>query len=156
MNGYLRIARADLLARKGQTALTALAIFAASTALVVTLALRAGIDDPFADAQTATRGADVGFTRGALTPDQLAKLTQRPDVVASDTRPAAFATTPLARGPVELRVEGFPAPNAQVDVPHVTDGRRPNAPGEILLERSFARETGLHPGDVIRLDARAH
>jgi len=150
----LRVARADLLARRGQTALTALAIFAASTALVVTLALRAGIDDPFADAQQATRGADVGITRGDLTAARIAKLTQRPDVIASDTRPAAFATTPLARGPVEMRVEGLPAPDAQVDVPHVTDGRRPGAPDEILLERSFARETGLHPGDTIRLDGR--
>src|SRR5262245_34861116 len=82
----LRVARADLLARKGQTALTALAIFAASSALVVTLALRAGIDDPFADAQSATRGADVGIARGDLTPGQIAKLTDRPDVIASDTR----------------------------------------------------------------------
>jgi putative ABC transport system permease protein len=152
----VRIARADLLARRGQTALTALAIFAASTALVVTLALRAGIDDPFADAQQATRGADVGITRGALTADQIAKLTQRPDVEAGDTRPAAYATAPLARGPVEMRVEGLPKPGAAVDVPHVTDGRRPDAPGEILLERSFAHETGLKPGDTLRLDARAH
>ncbi len=155
MSAYLRIARADLLARRGQTALTALAIFAASTALVVTFALRAGIDDPFADAQRATRGADVGIARGTLTAGQIAKLTQRPDVEASDARPAAFATTPLARGPVELRVEGLPAPTAPVDVPHVTDGRRPSAANEVLLERSFARESGLKPGDSVRLDARA-
>src|SRR3954447_2250024 len=129
----LRIARADLLARRGQTALTALAIFAAATALVVTFALRAGIDDPFADAQRATRGSDVGIARGTLTPDQIAKLTQRPEVAASDTRPAAFATTPLARGPVEMGVEAPPAPDAPVDVPHVTDGRRPTAANEILL-----------------------
>src|SRR5262245_61384713 len=87
LTAALRVARADLLARRGQTALTALAIFAASAALVVTLALRAGIDDPFADAQRATRGADVGFTRGELTPAQIAALTNRPDVKASDTRP---------------------------------------------------------------------
>jgi putative ABC transport system permease protein len=150
----LRVARADLLARRGQTALTALAIFAASTALVVTLALRAGIDDPFADAQRATRGADVGISRGVLTPGQIAALTKRPGVIAADVRPEAFGTTPLARGPVEMRVEGLPAPDAQVDVPHVTDGRRPAAPNEVLLERSFARETGLKPGDTVRLDAR--
>src|SRR3954454_10478195 len=155
LSGYLRIARADLLARRGQTALTALAIFAAATALVVTLALRAGIDDPFADAQRATRGADVGITGATLTPDQIAKLTQRPEVKASTTRPAAFATTPLARGPVEMRVEGLPATTARVDVPHITGGRRPAAANEVLLERSFARETGLKPGDTIHLDARA-
>src|SRR4051794_1453134 len=172
----LRIARADLLARRGQTALTALAIFAAATALVVTLALRAGIDDPFADAQRATRGADVGITGATLTPDQIAKLTNRPGVIAGDTRPpparsrsrptppgvtaaaprpAAFATMPLARGPVEMRVEGLPTLTARVDVPHVTAGRRPAAANEVLLERSFARETGLKPGDTIHLDARA-
>ena len=45
--------RADLRSRRpAQTALTAVAIFAAATALVVTLALRAGLDDPFADAMT--------------------------------------------------------------------------------------------------------
>src|SRR3954452_911293 len=151
----LRIARADLLARRGQTALTALAIFAAARALVVTLALRAGIDDPFADAQRATRGADVGITGATLTPDQIASLTTRPGVIAGDTRPAAFATTPLARGPVEMRVEGLPTLTARVDVPHVTAGRRPAAANEVLLERSFARETGLKPGDTIHLDARA-
>ncbi len=150
----LRVARADLLARRGQTALTALAIFAAATALVVTLALRAGIDDPFADAQRATRGGDVGIGRAALSAEQVRRLTERPDVIASDVRPAVFASAPLAGGPVDVRLEGLPAPDAPVDVPRVTEGRRPANPGEVLLERSFARETGLRPGQTLRLDAR--
>ena len=154
LTAALRIARADLLARRGQTALTALAIFAAATALVVTFALRAGIDDPFADAQKATRGADVGIGRGQFTAEQIRALTARPGVIASDTRPAAFAAAPLGRGTVDVRLEGLPAPDARVDVPHVTDGRRPNAPDEVLLERSFARETGLRPGRALRLHAR--
>ena len=67
-----RVARADLAGRPVQTALTALAIFAAATALVVTLALRSGLDDPFAKAQDATRGAHVGISRATLDDAQIA------------------------------------------------------------------------------------
>ena len=121
---------------------------------MVTLALRAGIDDPFADAQRATRGADVGIARAALSAEQVRRLTERPGVSASDARPAVFASAPLAGGPVDVRLEGLPTPDAPVDVPRVTEGRRPTNRDEVLLERSFARETGLRPGQTLRLDAR--
>src|SRR4051795_13711219 len=77
-----RIARADLLGRPVQTGLTALAIFAAATALFVTLALRGGLDDPFAAAQDATRGAHVS----AYGKGDLSGLSTLPGVVAADTR----------------------------------------------------------------------
>src|SRR3954469_4242545 len=109
----LRLARADLLARPGQTALTAFAIFAAATALVVTLALRAGLDDPFADALNDTRGAHVAV-HGDLKDAEVARLTQLPGVVASDTRPANRALTPLAGQAVEVGLERLPAADAPV------------------------------------------
>ncbi len=74
---FLRLARADLLARPGQTILTAVAIFAAATALVVTLALRAGLDDPFADAMAETRGAHLAV-HGDLSDADVAALTALP------------------------------------------------------------------------------
>lgn len=148
-----RIARADFAGRPVQTGLTALAIFAAATALVVTLALRSGLDDPFAQAQEATRGSHVGISRGALTDDQVARLTSQPGVVASDSRPEAFGETSLGGVAVDLRLNGVPRPDAPVDVPVVTDGRLPSVDGEILLERSFARETGVRIGQTLPIRA---
>lgn len=149
-----RVARADLAGRPVQTALTGLAIFVAATALVVTLALRNGLDDPFAAAHDATRGSHVALSTGALTPEQIERLTTHRDVVASDVRPEAFASAALTRNPVDIRVQGIPRPDAAVDVPRVTDGRRPTAPDEVLLERSFARELGIGIGQTLRLAAR--
>ena len=64
---------------------------------MVTLALRSGLDDPFAQAQDATRGAHVGISRATLDDAQIARLTTAPGVIASDARPEAFGTTTLAR-----------------------------------------------------------
>ncbi|MDA0183331.1 FtsX-like permease family protein [Solirubrobacter phytolaccae] len=147
---FFRLARADLLARPGQTALTAVAIFAAATALVVTLALRAGLDDPFADAMAETRGAHMAVY-GELSDADVARLAALPGVVASDVRSRRNDQARLGGTTVEVGLETLPATNAPVDRPHVTEGRRPAAPGELLVERSFARETGLHVGDRFAL-----
>ncbi|WP_028067232.1 ABC transporter permease [Solirubrobacter soli] len=140
-----RIARADLLGRPVQTGLTALAIFAAATALVVTLALRAGLDDPFAAAQQATRGSHVS----AYGEGDLSDLATLPGVVVADARPVAQESVTLGGTPVVVGLERLPAADAPVDRPQVTDGRRPTGPGEVLVERSFARETGLRVGDTL-------
>ena len=152
----VRIARADLAGRPVQTALTALAIFAAATALVVTLALRSGLDDPFAAAQEATKGSHVAvYGDGDLAP-----LAQLPGVVADDLRPRlnVLTTFPGAPGSETLRggainvgLEALPAADAAVDVPRLTDGRRPASADEALVERSFAREFGLRVGDTLSL-----
>src|SRR4051794_19718435 len=143
----LRVARADLAGRPVQTALTALAIFAAATALVVTLALRSGLDDPFAAAQDATRGAHVTVSGdGDLQP-----LTRLPGVVAAQERPRVDALTQIFGSAVNVGLEAMPGPAAAVDVPHVTDGRRPAAADEALVERSFARKSGLRVGAPLRL-----
>ncbi|HEX6023438.1 MAG TPA: hypothetical protein VFZ00_15695, partial [Solirubrobacter sp.] len=81
----VRLARADLFSRPGQTALTAIAIFAAATALVVTLALRAGLDEPFADAMTRTNGAHVAVY-GEFTDEDVAKLASLPGVAGTEAR----------------------------------------------------------------------
>lgn len=147
---FLRLARADLLARPGQTILTAVAIFAAATALVVTLALRAGLDDPFADAMAETRGAHMAVY-GELSEAEVATLASLPGVVASDARGRRNEQATLGDTTVEVGVETLPAAQAAVDRPHVTEGRRPAGPGELLVERSFARETGLRVGDTFAL-----
>ncbi len=152
----VRIARADLAGRPVQTALTALAIFAAATALVVTLALRSGLDDPFAAAQEATKGSHVAvYGDGDLAP-----LAQLPGVVADDLRPrlnvlTTFPGAPgsetLRGGTIDVGLEALPAADAAVDVPRLTDGRRPASADEALVERSFAREFGLRVGDTLSL-----
>jgi putative ABC transport system permease protein len=139
-----RIARADLLGRPVQTGLTALAIFAAATALVVTLAMRSGLDDPFEAAQEATRGAHVS----AYGAGDLSDLTTLPGVIAGDTRATRREQAMLSGQATQVGIEQLPAADASVDVPRVTEGRRPGA-GEALVERSFARETGLRVGDTL-------
>src|SRR4051794_1605562 len=149
----LRLARADLLARPGQTALTAIAVFTAATALVVTLALRSGLDDPFARAKRDTRGSDVAVF-GDLSDADVATLSHLPGVAAVDVRARTRTVTPLARASVDVGLEGLPA--GGLDVPHVTDGRRPAARGEVLVERSFARESGLRVGQRLDLSGRRY
>jgi putative ABC transport system permease protein len=143
----IRVGRADLLAQRGQTALTALAIFAAATALVVTLALRAGLDDPFADAQRATRGADIAVFGG----QDLAGLAKLPGVAAAVERPFADGSTSLHGRSVDVGLEQIPAADAPVDRIHLTAGRRATLPGEAVVERSFAHEVGLGVGDAVHL-----
>src|SRR5690349_14712781 len=103
-----RIARADLLGRPVQTGLTALAIFAAATALVVTLALRAGLDDSFAAAQKATKGSDVS----AYGAGDLSDLRQIPGVVAAEAHPVAQTSATLKGTPVTIGLEQLPAADA--------------------------------------------
>ena len=151
-----RVARADLAGRPVQTALTALAIFVAATALVVTLALRSGLDDPFAQAQDATRGAHVGISR--------AHARRRADRAADAPRRAWSRATCARRrsarprcggGTVDVRLQGLPARRRARR--RAARHRRP-APerptDEVLLERSFARETGLRVGQRLTIAAR--
>src|SRR4051794_29315677 len=133
----LRLARADLLSRPGQTLLTAVAIFAAATALVVTLSLRPGMDDPFAAALARTHGAHVSVF-GTLSDAQIATLESLPGVLAADARTRERTTAPLGGAAVDIGLETLPPADAAVDRPQLTDGRRPGAPDEALAERSFA------------------
>jgi putative ABC transport system permease protein len=142
----LRVARADLTGRRGQTLLTALAVFAAAAALFVTLTLRSGIDDPFAAAKAATHGSDLTIT-GNLSSAQLRDVARMPGVAQAQTRPFVPAVTPLGGESVTVALE---AQSATLDRPHVTDGRLPRA-GEVLLERSFARASDLRPGGRLTL-----
>jgi putative ABC transport system permease protein len=146
----LRVGRADLTGRRGQTALTALAVFAAAAALFVTLTLRAGIDDPFGDAKSATRGSDLSIA-GDLTPAQLTTIQRMPGVAESELRPRINATTRLGGRSAAMGLEGL---GTKLDTPHVTDGRLPRGAGEVLVERSFARASGLRPGGTLALGQR--
>src|SRR4051794_5951815 len=141
-----RVARADLAGRPRQTLLTAVAVFAASAALVVTLALRAGIDDPFAAAKAATHGSDVSI-EGYLPAAQPAAAGRLPGVSAAGSRPFVNVQTPLHGASVGVGLEGL---GGSIDRPHVTDGRLPRT-GEVLVERSFARDSGLRVGGRLTL-----
>ena len=148
----LRLARADLFARPGQTALTAFAIFAAATALVVTLALRAGLDEPFADAMEQTNGAHVSVY-GELTDADVDTLANLPGVAAAESKPRANVRAPLPGGSVDVGLEALPT---EIGRPHVTEGRLPASGSEVLVERSFAREEDLQVGDSLTLGETAY
>src|ERR1700755_3513295 len=108
-----RLARADLTGRARQTGLTAFGVLAAASAPVVPLALRAGLDDPFQDAQRATRGSDVAVY-GDFSAADVATLTALPGVVASDVRERVRTTSPLDGKAVEVGLERLPGPGAAV------------------------------------------
>jgi putative ABC transport system permease protein len=149
----LRLIKADLTARPGQTVLTAVAIFAAATALVVTLSLRAGLDDPFQAALDQTRGAHVAVF-GELTDEELATLIHLPGVEQAEVRTRTRTTTKINGANAEVGLETLPRPDAAVDRPKLTDGRRPSSLTEVLVERSFARQVGLTPGATLELGGR--
>ena len=53
---------------------------------------------------------------------------------------ARTCSAPLAGASVDVGLEAMPA---EIDRPHVTEGRLPASASEVLVERSFAREEGL-------------
>ena len=72
-------------------------------------------------------------------------------MTASDVRARENTRITLGGQVTEVGLEALPAADAAIDRPRVTDGRLPAAPGELLVERSFAREVGLRVGDRFEL-----
>ncbi|HEX6027128.1 MAG TPA: FtsX-like permease family protein, partial [Solirubrobacter sp.] len=66
-----------------------------------------------------------------------------------EARPRANVQAPLQDRSVDVALEGMPA---DIDRPHVTEGRLPENRSEVLVERSFARESDLRPGAALTLD----
>src|SRR6185436_6391201 len=80
-----RLIRADLAQRPVQAALTGLVVAIAAAALLVTLHLRAVLDEPFNDLMRATNGAHVTLTGP---PAAIRRAAARPEVAqASEVAP---------------------------------------------------------------------
>ena len=143
-----RVIRADLRSRPLYTALTGLVVAFALGALVVTLHGRATLDDPYDRLFSATDGAHVT----AISPsrEDLARIATLPGVAASD------GPRPLVRVPVRFGGEGdalgligLARTQARVERPLILDGRAGRAPGEVVLQREFARGHGIAVGDTL-------
>jgi putative ABC transport system permease protein len=141
-----RLIRADLRQRPLQAALTGTVIAIAAGALLITLHLRAVMDEPFDDLMSATNGAHVQV-RGS--PAAVAEASQLPEV-AEAGEPRRLVLVAGARGGDRLVLSAFPE-RATVDRPLVIEGRLPRAPGELALNRSLALGMGLGPGGRMTL-----
>jgi putative ABC transport system permease protein len=153
-----KLAFAGIRHRRLYTALTVIVVAAAAAALTIALGVSQVADRPFERTFEQTRGAHVtatGFTdveRGFGAAD-LAPFERLPGVVASTgVRPWTTSAFPLDGKTYGIRLISVPADAGSIEVsrPLVADGEWPG-PGEVLLERSFARFLDLQPGDRLQV-----
>ncbi len=131
--------------------LTVLVVAVAIATATIARSVGGLADAPFERTFQATRGAHVTAIGGPGT--DWARLRRAPGVSAtSGPHETAFAELRAggARAPALLRAT--PRRPAAVDRELLVAGRRPGD-GEVVLERSLARELGLGPGDRVRLGA---
>jgi putative ABC transport system permease protein len=150
MNALLTKILGDLRRRRLQAVV--IFIIVALTAGVGTLGIEilSGASAPFDSAFEQNAGAHVQvlFHNTLANGDDLAPTTRLPDVTAS-AGPWPSSILPFAFGTAKayLRVVGRADPGGPVDRLHLVDGRWATQPGEIVLTRSFAQESGLAVGD---------
>jgi putative ABC transport system permease protein len=144
---YLRLAFAGLRRRGVQAALTVVVVAAATAALTVALGVGRVADRPFDRTFAESNGAHVVARTFAGSDADLTLLERQPGVTAS-TGVVETAFTSLAHdgGTFGLQLVGVEAMPPEVSRPLVVQGSWPR-PGQVLLERSFARFLGLEPGE---------
>jgi putative ABC transport system permease protein len=140
-----RLIRADLSQRPVQAALTGLVIAIAAAALLVTLYLRAVLDEPFGDLMRETNGAHVTVFGPR---EEVAAAAGAPEVVAA-SGPTRLVPVAPERGP-RVVLGGLEA-DAVVDRPLLVSGRAPRERGEVMLGRGLSLGSGLGLGDELTL-----
>src|SRR4051812_46338390 len=150
----LRVIRADVRAKPLNALLTGLVVAFALGALVVTLHGRTSLDDPYDRLFHATNGAHVIVVADSAA--ALRQIAARPGVTAAE------GPRPLVRVPVRVhgRVDdigliGLPHTRARIEDPLILDGRRVRGPGEVVLQRAYARDHDARVGDATVAGARA-
>ncbi|MFC4589195.1 FtsX-like permease family protein [Sphaerisporangium corydalis] len=156
----IRWVRADLRARRAQGLLTVLAVAGIVTALITAATLLEDGTNPWRGLFVRGNGAHVWIhTKDAPDPAALRSL----DGVTDVAGPYRSAPATLAQGgkktPVALQEMAAVLP--AVGRPLVREGRwlDPGSPDGVVVERSFARATGLRPGGaftVIGLNGATH
>ncbi len=141
-----RLIRADLRQRPFQAALTGLVIAIAACALLVTLHLRAVMEEPFDDLMRATNGGHLDVMGP---PAAVAEAAALPEV-AEAGEPRRLVRVAAAGGGDRLILSALPE-GATIDRPLVIAGRLPRGPGELALNRRLALGMGLEPGDAMSL-----
>ena len=148
----VRTALANLRSRPLQTSLVALILVAASATLALSVSLRAGAADPYEKVARATNAADVHvLVHGAGRAD-LAALAHARGVRAADGPfPVVGVSVRSRPSNLGLALEGI-GPRPRIDRPKVTQGRwLSGAQGEVVLDRTFARDGGLRVGQQLTL-----
>lgn len=148
----VRTALANLRSRPLQTSLVALILVAASATLALSVSLRAGAADPYEKVARATNAADVHvLVHGAGRAD-LAALAHARGVRAADGPfPVVGVSVRSRPSNLGLALEGI-GPRPRIDRPKVTQGRwLSGAQGEVVLDRTFARDGGFRLGQRLTL-----
>jgi putative ABC transport system permease protein len=143
----VRTAVANLRSRPLHTALVALILTAASATLALAVSLRAGAADPYEQIARDTNAADVHVLVHASGRTDLSALARAKGVRAADG-PFAIGNATVRSRPSnrDLPLEGVDG-RPRIDRPKVTDGRwLSGAAGEVVLDRTFARDGGFHLG----------
>jgi putative ABC transport system permease protein len=171
-----RLAARDIRHHRAQAILLLLAITAATTTLVLGLALNGVTNHPYQQTRAATDGPDLvvgyGVNLGATFGVNLNPTQGPPPVSAAQLEADTSALTHLSgvtgySGPypiasVVLRTRGLTVPvqaegreqtPAAVDQPKLTSGSWVR-PGGVVIERTFAEALGVGVGDRVTLDGR--
>jgi len=160
MRAIARWVRADLRARRGQAALTVLAVAGIVAALITAATLLEDGTNPWRGLFTRGNGAHVWIhTVDPPDPAALRRLDGVADVAGPYRSAPATLVQPGKKTPITLRE--MPAALPRVGRPVVAEGRwlDPRDPEGVVVERSFAKATGLRPGSaftVTGLDGATH
>lgn len=152
----IRTALTNLRSRPLQTTLLAIVIAGAAASLALAVGLHASASDPFEQTFRATNGSDVHVLAWSERTD-LTPLTGLPGVRAV-SGPRRYvdvqATGKPANAPLSLQEMSV---RPVLDRPHLEAGRWVGTtPGEVVLERTFARARHLAVGDELTVLERGH
>jgi putative ABC transport system permease protein len=144
---------ADLKRRRLQTAVIAVLVALASGTWTASLTLLAESGRPYAQAAAGQKASHLKATFDS----RLVKAEQLPATASLIGATAAGGPWPIAEGvrfergtdKYSLDVIGRADPTGNVQVLRIVDGRWAQAPGEIVITRSFATYAGLKLGDRV-------
>jgi len=143
----LKLAFAGIRSRRTQSLLSVVVVAAVATALTIGLAVWSVADRPFERTFEATNGAHVTAEAASAAP--LERIERLAGVVeTSGVMPVAWTAFDRDGKRYGLRLVGLGDRLPAVSKPILVDGRLPG-PGEVALERSFARFHHLRPGAVL-------
>ena len=153
-----RLVASSLRRRPAEVVLTVVAIAAATTTLMLGLALHDVTAHPYQTTRALTSGADVAampFSGGSQSVAQLDALEHRSGVVGHvGPFPVSYPIMETNGSRVLAIVEGRSMSRSPTDQPYVTQGTWVR-PGGVVIERSFAQELSLTPGDHVTLGGRS-
>jgi putative ABC transport system permease protein len=154
-----RLVASSLRRRPAEVVLTVVAIAAATTTLMLGLALHDVTAHPYQTTRALTSGPDVaampdnGASGASLA--QLDSLEHRSGVVGHvGPFPVSYPVMTTNGSRVLAIVEGRSMSRSPIDQPYVTEGTWVR-PGGVVIERSFAQELSLAPGDNVTLGGRS-